>query len=59
MVKNDRENKCGTNCENGMITYDSAFEVLLNIGFVNVASKLTEPIINSEFELLNTFVQAK
>ena len=43
-----------------MITNDSDLAELYNNYFVNVASrKLKEPIVNSEFERLNTNVQSK
>ena len=55
----DNENTFGIKCESGMITNETDLTQHFNNYFVNVASKLKEPIINSEFEHLNTFVQSK
>ena len=55
----DNENTFGIKCESGMITNETDLTKHFNNYFVNVASKLKEPIINSEFEHLNTFVQSK
>ena len=42
-----------------MLTNEKDLTQHFNNYFVNVASKLKEPIVNSEFEHLNTFVQSK
>ena len=42
-----------------MITNESDLAELFNNYFVNLASKLKEPITNSELERLNNFVQSK
>ena len=55
----DNENTFGIKCESGMIRNETDLTHHFNNYFVNVASKLKEPIINSEFEHLNTFVQSK
>ena len=56
---NDNENNFAIKCEDNIITAESDLAILFNNYFVNVASKLQEPIINSEFEYLNTFVESK
>ena len=56
---NDNENIFAIKCEDNIITAESDLAKLFNNYFVNVASKLQEPIINSEFEYLNTFVESK
>ena len=56
---NDNENKFAIKCEDNIITAESDLAKLFNNYFVNVASKLQEPIINSKFEYLNTFVASK
>ena len=56
---NDNENNFAIKCEDNIITAESDLAKLFNNYFVNVASKLQEPIINSEFEYLNTFVESK
>ena len=43
------ESNFGIKCDNNMITNESDLAELFNNYFVNVASKLKEPIINSEF----------
>ena len=55
----DNENTFGIKCESGMITNETDLTQHFNNYFVNVASKLKEPNINSEFEHRNTFVQSK
>ena len=55
----DNKNTFGIKCESGMITNETDLTQHFNNYFVNVASKLKKPIINSEFEHLNTFVQSK
>ena len=55
----DDGNNFGIKCENDMITNATDLAQHFNNYFVNVASKLKGPIINSEFEQLNTFVQSK
>ena len=42
-----------------IITAESDLAKIFNNYFVNVASKLKEPILNSEFEHLNMFVESK
>ena len=54
---NDGENNFAIKSENDKITEHLAEH--FNNYFVNVASNLKEPIVNSEFERLNTFVQSK
>ena len=56
---NDGENNFAIKSENDMITNESDLAEHFNNYFVNVASNLKEPIVNSEFERLNTFVQSK
>ena len=56
---NDSENNFAIKSENDMITNDSDLAENFNNYFVNVVSNLKEPIVNSEFERLNTFVQSK
>ena len=48
----------GNGCENNLIINESDLAELFDNYFVNVASKLKEPIIDSEFERLNNFVQS-
>ena len=56
---NGCENNFAIRCDNNTITNESDLAELVNNYFENVASKLKEPIINSEFERLNNFVQSK
>ena len=56
---NDGENNFGIKSENDMMKNESDLAELYNNNFVNVASNLKEPVVNSEFERLNTFVQSK
>ena len=58
-IGNDNENNLAIKCEDNIITAESDLAKLYNNYFVNVASILQEPIINSEFEFLNTFVESK
>ena len=53
------ENKFGIKCDNNIITNESDLAELFINYFVNVASKLKEPIINPAFERLNNFGQSK
>ena len=55
---NGCENNIGIKCDNNMITNEPDLAELFNNYFVNVASILKEPILNSEFERLNNFVQS-
>lgn len=55
---------CGDNnfrikSDNGMITNASDLSELFNNYFVNIASKLKGPIINSDLERLYSFVRSK
>ena len=56
---NDNENNLAIKCEDKIITAETDLAKLFNNYFMNVASKLQEPIMNSEFEYLNTFVESK
>ena len=56
---NSGENNLGIKCENELITKESELADIFNNYFVNIASKLKEPIVDSEFEELNMFVQSK
>ena len=56
--RNGCENKFGIKCDNNIITNESDLAELFINYFVNIASKLKEPIINSAFERLNNFVQS-
>ena len=58
---NDSENNFAIQSENDIITNESDLAELFNnyMYFVNLASNLKEPIVNSEFERLNTFVQSE
>ena len=56
---NGCENNFGIKCDNNTIKNESDLAELFNNYLVNEASKLKEPIINSEFERLNNFVQSK
>ena len=47
----------GIRCDNNTITNESDLAELFNKYFIYEASKLKEPIIDSEFERLNNFVQ--
>ena len=55
----DNENTFCIECEKGMLTNEKDLTQHFNNYFENVASKLKEPIVNSEFEHLKTFVQSK
>ena len=56
---NDGVQNFGLKCENDLITNESELTEMFNNYFVNVASKLKEPIVNSDFGRLTNFVQSK
>ena len=56
---NDGVQNFGLKYENDLITNESELTEMFNNYFVNVASKLKEPIVNSDFGRLTNFVQSK
>ena len=50
--RNGGENNFGIKCDNNMITNESDLAELFNNYFVNVASKLKEPVINSCLDIV-------
>ena len=57
--KNDKTINSKIKLEENVITNESEVAEVFNNYFTNIASKLKEPIINSDFELLNSFIGSK
>ena len=57
--ENDKTINSKIKLEENVITNESEVAEVFNNYFTNIASKLKEPIINSDFELLNSFIGSK
>ena len=57
--RSNGEYNLGIKCENELITNESDLTDLFNDYFVNIASNLKEPIVDSELDELNMFVQSE
>ena len=57
--ENDKAINSKIKLEENVITNESEVAKVFNNYFTNIASKLKEPIINSDFELLNRFIGSK
>ena len=57
--ENDNASNFKIKVENDVITKDSEVAEVFNNFFINIASKLKEPLPNSDFKKLNNFIRSK